>query len=59
MDQNPAVSKALLEKKLKSLMKYINLYLENYCIPRRHKLLSQTFKQPLRNFEPQKRTLKI
>ena len=26
---------------------------ENYCIPRGHRLLGQTTKQPLRNFEPQ------
>ena len=28
---------------------------ENYCIPRRHRLLGQTTKQPLGKFEPQKR----
>ena len=28
--------------------------LENYCIPRRHRLFDQTTKQPLNNFEPQK-----
>ena len=26
---------------------------ENYCIPRRHKLLGQTTKQPLSNFGPE------
>ena len=30
------------------------LNLENYCIPHRHRLLGQTTKQPLSNFEPQK-----
>ena len=28
--------------------------LANYCIPRRHRLLHQTIKQPLSNFEPWK-----
>ena len=28
--------------------------LENYCIPRRHRLFGQSTKQPLNNFEPQK-----
>ena len=27
---------------------------ENYCIPHRHKVLVQTTKQPLSNFEPKK-----
>ena len=27
---------------------------ENYCIPRRHRLLGETTKQTLRNFERQK-----
>ena len=27
---------------------------ENYCIPCRHKLIGQTTKQPLSNFEPRK-----
>ena len=27
---------------------------ENYCIPHRHRLLVQTTKQPLSNFDPQK-----
>ena len=32
----------------------INLNLENYSIPRRHRLFGQTTKQPLNNFELQK-----
>ena len=28
--------------------------LENYCIPRRHRLLGQTTKQPVSNFDPPK-----
>ena len=27
---------------------------ENYCIPRRHRLLGETTKQTLGNFEPQR-----
>ena len=27
---------------------------EKYCIPRRHRLLGQSTKQPLSSFEPQK-----
>ena len=45
MQQNPTVSKAFL----KSVLNHAN-----YCIPRRHRLLAQTTKQPLSNFEPQK-----
>ena len=29
-------------------------YVENYCIPRSRRLLAQTTKEPLSNFEPQK-----
>ena len=28
--------------------------IQRYCIPRRYRLLGQTTKQPLSNFEPQK-----
>ena len=26
----------------------------DFCVPRRHRLLGKTIKQPLRNFEPKK-----
>ena len=49
MHHNSAVSKASFDFKiLKSLIININ---ENYYIRRRHRLLSQTTKQPLNNFE--------
>ena len=52
IQQNLVVSKALLGKL--SLTINIDLNSENYCISRRHRLLSYTTKQPLSNFEPQK-----
>ena len=33
---------------------YTKIGPENYCIPRRHRLLDQTTKQPLKTFDPQK-----
>ena len=44
--QDPAVSKALLGKNLKSLIINIDKNSQNCCIPRRHRLLGQTTEQP-------------
>ena len=41
-------------KILKSLIINANFESWNYCIPRRYRLLDQTTKQPLSNFEPKK-----
>ena len=39
-------------KILKSVILNVDFESLNYCIPRRHRLLDQTTKQPLSNFEP-------
>ena len=49
--QNSAVSKVLLGKFYHHWSQISILNSENYCIPRRHKLLGQTTKQQLSNFE--------
>ena len=41
-------------KILKSLIVDVDFESWNYCIPRRHRLVGQTTKQPLSNFEPKK-----
>ena len=51
VNQNSVISKAF-GNSLISLI--INIDFEYCCIPRRHCLLGQTTKQPLRNFDPQK-----
>ena len=48
---NSAVS-STIGKILKSLLIIIILNPENYCIPHRYRLLSQTTNQLLNNFEP-------
>ena len=56
MQQNSAVPKAFLEKikrKLKSLILKIGLESLKLLYSCRHRLLGQTTKQPLSNFEPQ------
>ena len=54
IDHNSAVLKALLGKFKNHWASITILSLENYCIPRRHRLVGQTTKQPLNNFEHQK-----
>ena len=41
-------------KILKSLIVNVDFESRNYSIPRRHRLLGQTTKQALSNFEPKK-----
>ena len=41
-------------KILKSLIVNVDFESSNYCIPCRHRLLGQTTKQPLSDFEPKK-----
>ena len=50
--QNFAVSKALFGKLWNHWSNILILNSENYCIPHRHRLLDQTTKQPLSNYEP-------
>ena len=47
--------KSIIGKILKSLIIYIDFenLTENYCIPHKHRLIDQTTKQTLSNFEPQ------
>ena len=52
--QNSAVPKASSGKCLNHWSYMSILSPENYGIPRRHRLLGQTTKQPLSNFVPQK-----
>ena len=54
MHQNSAVSKKLLGKFNITDHKYWFWNPEIYCIPRTDRLLDQTTKQTLSNFEPQK-----
>ena len=50
--QNLAVSEALFGKLQNHWSNIPILNSENYCIPHRHRLLAQSIKQPLSNFEP-------
>ena len=54
MHQISAASKAFLAKFKNHRSQIYVLNPENYCIPHKQRLLSQTTTQPLSNFEPQK-----
>ena len=44
----------LSQKHWKNFNNSLVINIENYSIPRRHRLLGQATKQPLSSFEPQK-----